>query len=150
MPISFKIQVNAKPEDAYAYVSDVARHGEWGNPKSDLRCEAVSGGDVTPGAKFRSTAKFINKQVSSDLEVTACEPPKRFAFTTVQHAGKKDSVFTHEFTFTPKDGGTLVTRSVDSPGAPAMQKVLGMLAFPAIRADAMAGLRRLKANLEQR
>jgi len=48
------------------------------------------------------------------------------------------------FTLTPRGGGTLVERRMDGDGNP----IIGLIFYPAIRADFMTALRNLKAKVE--
>ena len=79
--------------------------------------------------------------MSADITVTAYDPPRRFAIRSDQHQeGKKDVWYLNDYTLSPADGGTVVTKHVTSNGNPAMLYV----AYPAVRADAMTALRNLK------
>jgi uncharacterized protein YndB with AHSA1/START domain len=141
---TFKIQVNRSPEDVFAYVADVTRHAEWANPKAGLKLEAVSGTGPAKGAQYRSTQTFLGKPAGADITITEYEPSSRFTLQAV-HAGKKKTVtYTSAFRFTPRDGGTLVEKTLTSDG-PAL---INALAYPAIRKDNMTSLGRLKATLE--
>ena len=57
---------------------------------------------------------------------------------------KKDVRYDNTYTFTGADGGTLIEKSLSSDG----NQMILMIAYPAIRADAMKSLRNLKAKLE--
>jgi uncharacterized protein YndB with AHSA1/START domain len=144
MALRFRIQVNAKPEDVFAYVADLGRHGEWANPKAGLKVEPVSGGETMVGSKFRSSQKFFNSNTGAEITVTELRAPSTLAFEAVQKGKKRDTSYTNTFTFTPAGGGTLVERSLNAkPASP-----IALIAYPAIRADAMTALRRLKAHFE--
>lgn len=145
MPLRFKIQVAAPPQRVYDVVSDIANHGSWANPAAGLEVKPVSGGPTQVGSTFRSSQKFAGKHTGADITVTKLSPPSALAFDAVQ-AGKKPVTFTSTFTFTPKDGGTLVERSIDAKPA----NPVGILFYPAIRMDAMKALRNLKATAEGR
>ena len=147
MPLEFKIDVNASPDEVFAYVADVAKHADWANPKAGLQIETVSEGAAAVGSKFRSSQKFVGKKTGAEITITRYEPSRVFAFEAVQR--KKDGTerYTSTFTFTPADGGTHVERRIDRD--PPMG-VMGVIAKPAIKADAMKALRRLKANVESR
>ena len=145
MALEFKIDVNAKPDEVFAYVADVAHHGDWANPKAGLQVEAVSGGATAVGSKFRSSQTFLKKHTGADITVTRYEPPQVLAFDAV-HPGKKGPErYTSTFTFTPENGGTRVERRIDRD--PPMG-IMGVIAKPAIKADAMKALKHLKSNLE--
>jgi uncharacterized protein YndB with AHSA1/START domain len=145
MAFSFKILIAAPPESVYDRVADVPGHPGWANPNASMKMETVSGEPGAVGTRYRSHALFLKKPIDADIEVTAADRPRRFEFSAVQHqAGKKDVTYIQTFTFEPRDGGTLVTKTVGGGGNP----VIGFLAYPAIRADAMTQLRNLKAMLE--
>ena len=146
MPIKFKVEVQARPEEAFAYVADLPRHGDWSNPKAGLRVEAVSEEPTGVGSKFRSSQKFLGKDTGADITITQYSAPRVLAFDAVQQGKKGPETYTNVFTFTPSDGGTRVERSIDRQ--PPM--LAGILVYPAIRADAMKSLRRLKATLESK
>jgi uncharacterized protein YndB with AHSA1/START domain len=129
---TFSVSINARPEDVFAYVSDLTRHGEW---NEGLRIEAVTSGSPGVGSQYRSWGKpghFLN-----EIKITAYQPPTRFAFVASQ-AGFSD--FQHEFVVRPQNGGTVMERIVTGKrpllarlilwplfGRPAMTKSLAAL-----------------------
>ena len=83
----------------------------------------------------------MGKPVSADISVTAYDPPHRFAIRSDQHQdGKKDVWYQNDYSLSPANGGTVVTKHVTSNGNPA----IFYIAYPALRADAMTSLRNLK------
>lgn len=146
MALRFKIDVEAPPEQVFATVADLANHGRWANPKAGLEVRPVSEGPVKVGSTFRSSQRFAGKDTGADITITQYRPSSTLAFDAVQ-AGKKKSVrYTNTFTLTPSGRGTTVERAIDiSPASP-----IAVIAYPAIRADAMKTLRQLKAQLERR
>ena len=143
--ISFSIQVNVRPEVAFAYVSDLTRHGEW-NP--GLRVTAISEGSTTVGSRFQSIGHIFGREIHDDLCVTEHQPPVRFAFFVKSGFGGEE--LTHEFKLQPKDTGTLITRTAGSTTVPLFLKLLApiMAAF-FIRSEHVKSLERLKAKLEE-
>jgi hypothetical protein len=146
MALRFRIKADGvSPEQAFDYVSDISRHPEWANPSAKMRMDPVSGGAPHLGAKYRSQAVFVRKPVSADLEITKFERPGTFAYSVAHHQqSKKDVRYDNTYTFTGADGGTLIEKSLSSDG----NQMILMIAYPAIRADAMKSLRNLKAKLE--
>jgi len=146
MALRFSIKAEGVSlEQAFDYVADVSRHPDWANPNAKMRVDPVSGGAPHLGAKYRSQAVFIRKPVSADLEITKFERPATFAYSVAHHQqGKKDVHYENTYTFTGADGGTLIEKSLSSDGNP----VILMIAYPAVRGDAMKSLRNLKAKLE--
>lgn len=146
MALRFRIKAEGvSPEQAFDYVSDISRHPEWANPSARMRMDPVSGGAPHLGAKYRSQAVFIRKPVSADLEITKFERPRTFAYSVAHHQpGKKDVHYENTYTFTGADSGTLIEKSTSSDGNP----MILIIAYPAVRGDAMKSLRNLKAKLE--
>ena len=100
----FSVLINAKPEDVFAYVSDLARHSEW---NEGLKIEVVTSGPASVGSQYRSWGKPA--YLPNEIEITEFQPPTRFAFVAKQ-SGFND--VNHEFTVHPKDGGTLIERAL--------------------------------------
>lgn len=145
MPLTFRIHVDAPPDQVFSYVKDMTRHKEWANSNASLDIEPVSGGGPAAGSKYRSKAVFLKQPVSADLTITDYEPPSKFAFSVVHHQeGKKDINYHQAYAFRPEGNGTTVERTIG--GGPGL---LTYLFYPAIRADAMAALRNLKALAER-
>ena len=145
MATTFKIEVGAPPERVFDYLADVRNHPEWANPKAQMRAEQTAGDGPGQGAAYKTQAMFVNKPVSADIRVTAFERPRRFAIRSDQHQqGKKDVWYENDFTLTRSGSGTLISKRTTSNGNP----VVGLIAYPAIRGDALTSLRNLKAKLE--
>jgi uncharacterized protein YndB with AHSA1/START domain len=148
MGLKFRIKIDAKPDEVFGYLSDVARHGEWGNPAAKLSVTKTSDGALGAGSKFRSTQKFAGKEHNADIEIREFEPPRKLKIAAHQsHGGKKPATFVHTFTLTPDGAGTVVERDIDRENASPFA-ALGIIFYPAIKADAMKGLRGLKAKIE--
>ncbi len=97
------------------------------------------------GSKYRSEAVFFGKPATADLEVSAFDRPRTFAFSVSHHQqGKKDVHLTHTFTLTPEGRGTKLERVTDGDGSP----ILGVVFYPAIKADGKKSLGNLKARVE--
>ena len=114
-----RVLIKAQPETVFNYVSDLTRHPEWSGGR--LKIEPVSAGPVAVGSQYLSHGDVAGqKDRLNELRVTQYQAPTRFAFTA------KDPDFgevSHEFTFKPQDGGTLMERTVT-------------LAMPSVRAFA--------------
>ena len=134
---TFRVSINAKPEDVFAYVSDLTRHGEW---NEGLRVEAVTSGSPGVGSQYRSWGKpghFLN-----EIKIIDYQPPTRFAFVASQ-AGFND--VQHEFIVRPQDGGTILERILTT-NRPLLGRIL---LWPLIGRPAMNKcLAALKARLE--
>jgi carbon monoxide dehydrogenase subunit G len=139
--LSFSIHVHVPPEVAFAYVADLTRHSEW-NP--GLKVTAISKGAATVGSRFQSVGHMFGREIHDDLRVTEYQPPVRFTFFV---KGRVEN--THEFTFQPKDSGTLVTRKVGG-GVSLLRRLLApILVALFVRSEMTKSVERLKARLEQ-
>jgi len=98
--------VNAPPEEAFALISDLTRSPEWAtNP---LTVEVVGGGPLGVGARYRSEAKFMGKDVHAEQEVTAYEPPTHFACTNTEGRER----YLHDFTVHEQSGKAVIERTI--------------------------------------
>jgi len=101
-----RFEVNASPEQAFALFSDLTRSHEWAtNP---LKVESLSGGQTGVGAKYRSEAQFMGKEVHAEQEVTAYEAPTHFAFTNTEGNER----YLQDFTFRADGNKTIVDRTI--------------------------------------
>ena len=142
---TFKIQIQAPPERVFEELSHVERHPSWANPKANMEMAQVAGDGPGADSRYHSSGIFVNKAVSADITVTAYDPPRRFAIRSDQHQdGKKDVWYQNDYSLTPQDGGTELAKTVTSNGPAA----LFVIAYPAIKKDAMTSLKNLKAKVE--
>jgi uncharacterized protein YndB with AHSA1/START domain len=142
---TFKIEIQAPPEKVFDELSHVERHPSWANPKANMGMEQVGGDGPSTGSRYRSSGVFVGKPVTADITVTAFEPPRRFAIRSDQHQeGKKDVWYQNDYSLTPQNGGTLLQKTVTS-NAPGL---IFVIAYPAIKKDAMTALKSLKAKVE--
>ena len=139
---TYRIDINAKPEDVFAYISDLAKHTEW---NEGLTIEKVSEGDIAVGTEYRSTGKQMGKSVDNTVKVTEIDSPRKFSFTGSD--GKME--FLQELTLTEHNGGTRLERRTSAEVNPVMAIMFKILIGPLIANPSMnKSLRRLKANLE--
>ncbi len=101
----YSVYIEAKPEDVFAYVSDLSKHGEWAD--NPLEITAVDDSEVAVGKKYKSTAEFRGGTVTGEQTVTEYAPSQKFAFHVEDTTSKHD----HTFTFTPQGEGTLMERN---------------------------------------
>lgn len=128
----FSVSINTKPEDVFAYVSDLTKHNEWND---GLKVEAVTPGPLGVGSQYHSWGKPAN--LLNEITITDYQPPFRFTFIARQVS------FTdvqHEFVVRAQGDGTLVERILTTDrsfikriliwpliGRPAMNKCMAAL-----------------------
>ena len=138
----YKVQINAKPEDVFNYISDFVRHGEW---NEGLRMEAVSDGPIAVDSRYRSIGKLMGKDFTNNIRITEYEPHSRLAF--VSNDGKAD--FSQEMDFSPNNGGTLLERKLSFDASALMALLFRLLIGPLIANRSMnKSLKNLKAKVE--
>ena len=143
---TFQLSVNAKPEAVFAYVSDLTRHGEW---NTGLKIVPLGSGPVGVGSQYRTQGEVLNqKDRPNELRVTHYESPTHFAFIA------KDPDFnevTHDFTFKPVAGGTLMERMVTVNLPPLVALAFRTIIHPLVGKPSMAkSFAVLKSKLEQK
>ena len=140
---NYRIGIDAKPEDVFAYVSDLTRHGEW---SENLTVEAVADGEAAVGSEYRSTGKMMGKQVKNTVRITVLESPTRISFEA--NDGSND--FLQEITLSQQGEGTLLERRVSMEMNPVMALMFKLLAGPMVANPSMnKSLKSLKARIEQ-
>ncbi|MBA3533268.1 MAG: SRPBCC family protein [Ardenticatenales bacterium] len=140
---SVDIHLATSPEETFAYVSDLTRHGEWS--ADPLEIEPLSPDPIAAGKEYRSAAQVRGQTIQATLRVTEVSSPSRFAFAVEDVTGKYD----HLFTFHPEQGGTRVKRSITAQLSLG-QRLFFYFVYPFVkRPNAQEALRRLKNKLEQ-
>lgn len=135
--------INRKPEEVFAYVSDLPRHKEWAADTVDP--VPVGDGPVGVGKRYVSNNHFRMGDVRDELEVDVYDSPRRFGF--IATAPNYD--VQHEFILTPQRGGTSVERVITVARAPFWFKLILPIADLAFaKASNTKSLQQLKGRLE--
>ncbi|HET7047155.1 MAG TPA: SRPBCC family protein, partial [Solirubrobacteraceae bacterium] len=72
------IEINRSPEDVFAYLDQLERHGEWqGEIVSATR---ETDGPVGVGTRVREIRKMGRREIDASYEITEHDPPRRTAF----------------------------------------------------------------------
>ncbi len=111
---TYNITISAPQTKVFDYIADVSRHGEWGSKDDHMKVTAEKPGPSRAGARYKAEGVLNGKVNPSVVTITALEAPNRLAFD----AEDSNSIFHHEFLFTPSDGGTRVERRVTMPKGP--------------------------------
>jgi hypothetical protein len=141
---TYRISTSAKPEMAFAYISDLPRHSEWND---HLHIEAMNPGVIEVGSKYHSVGKTLYEDRHNDIWITAYQPATIFAF--VAHDPDFKEV-THEFKISPQNGGSLVERTVIVHMTPLVEFLWNLILFPLInRRENNRSMTALKAQLDR-
>jgi len=77
-PISESIEINRRPEEVFAYLDDVERHGEWQEQIVDVQPQGDEPMGV--GKRVRETRRVPGGDRSMTYEVTEYDPPRKSSF----------------------------------------------------------------------
>lgn len=101
------VTINRPPNDVFAFFANHANDRRW--RPAVLEIAEVAGGN--PGTRIRQIVKGPGgRGVAADIEVTANEPPTRYAFRVVAGPVRPRG----EFRFTPSGAGTDVHFALDA------------------------------------
>lgn len=117
--MTFFIDVQSSPEEIFALVSDIERHGEW-SPQV-FEATRLDSGPISVGTRYRTAGQKGARKGSmrtTEVVVTEFEPPSRFAFEATEAAG----TYRTAFVISPLGTGSRVGRIVDPP-------TTGLIAF---------------------
>ena len=99
--------IQKSPDEVFAYVSDMSRHGEWGG--HELEVTKTSAGPIGVGSTFSSLSKQFGTQREQQT-VTEYVPGQRFVFEATGALG----LARHIFELSPAaGGGTNVAKSME-------------------------------------
>ena len=135
---SSEITVDAPPERVFAYLSDMTKHGEWGD--YGLQVTRTSAADGL-GATYTSTAKSFGTQNETQV-VVQNEPPRRFAFDATGSLG----VAHHVIEIEGSGSASRVTKSMELT----KPSFLGRLMTPMIGRQQRPGLQKDLVRIKQR
>ena len=139
--IEFQTQINAAPEEVFAYLSDLEKHPEWSHC---MEIEKTSEGPVGVGSSYRSRGKNFGITANETVEVTEHQPNERFGWRTTGAMGMK---FGWSFEMTPQEGGTLLIERFEPPSG-LMGSFISLTAGSSTRKAMQEGLGRIKEKLE--
>lgn len=142
-PIVDSIEINRTPQDVFAYVDDLARHGEWQTQIVSVHVDTE--GPTRVGSRATDKRRLPGGIREVTYEITEHVPPRKSSFRGVNGPVRPAGTITIE----PLDGGTRskLTLELDLKG-----KGPGVLLAPLARANARKEIpkshRQLKEILE--
>lgn len=142
--ITDTVEIARRPEDVFAYIDDLERHGEW---QEDIVSARVEGeGPTKVGTRAVERRKIGGREQTVTYEITEHDPPRSFAFRgtdgPIRPVGKG--------TIEPLDGGerSRFTIEFDFDAANFGGKLLRPIALAQARKAIPKGQQRLKERLE--
>ncbi len=143
-PITETIEINRRPEDVFAYLDDVQRHGEWQEQIVDV--EPQGDQPMGVGKRVRETRRVPGGNRSMTYEITAHDPPRQSSFRVLDGPIRAVGTVSVE----PIDDGsrTRLTITIDFEGHGIAGKVLLPVAKTQARKQIPKDQARMKELLE--
>jgi uncharacterized membrane protein len=140
--ITHSIEIGRRPEEVFAYLDQLERHGEWQAQIVGVKVETE--GPTRVGSRATDTRKVPGGKRDVTYEITMHEPPRRVAFRGVNGPIRPVGTVAVE---PAGDGRSRLTLELDFEG-----HGLGKLMLPLVRRNARkqvpADHQRLKERLE--
>jgi uncharacterized membrane protein len=140
-PITASIEINRSPEDVFAYLDDLTRHGEWQSQIQEVNVETE--GPTRVGSRAREKRKVPGGVREMTYEITEHDPPRRASFHGIDGPVRVAGTVT----VSPAGAGSRVTVELDFEG-----RGFGKLLLPLVRSQARKDVplnqQRLKERLE--
>jgi len=141
---TYNVVVKAPQGNVFDYVADVASHGEWASEPDHMKVSAEKAGPPAVGSKYKAEGILNGKVNPSVVTITALESPSRFAFD----AEDANSVFHHEFVFSPREGGTNVERIVTMTKGPFYFPLVLAIFKSTVQRNYNGAMQNLKSKME--
>ena len=103
---NFSSYINASPATVFENISELTRHTAWA--AHALTIEPVSEGPAAVGSEYRSSCRFMGKDINAEIKVTELEAPSRYCFSVKDNNGD----FQHDLTLRVQSRGTQVEHKV--------------------------------------
>jgi uncharacterized protein YndB with AHSA1/START domain len=142
--ITDTVEINRRPEDVFAYIDDLERHGEW---QEEIISVRVENGDPTKvGTRAIELRKVPGRDQTVTYEITEHDPPRSFAFRGIDGPLRPIGNGTIE----PIDGGerSRFTIEFDFESHGFAGKAMRPLALMQAKKAIPKGQQRLKERLE--
>jgi hypothetical protein len=143
-PISESIEIDRKPEDVFAYLDDVQRHGEW--QEQIVAVEPQNDGPLRVGSRVKETRRVPGGDRTMTYEVTEHDPPRQSSFRVLDGPVRADGTISIE----PIGDGSRskLTITIDFKGHGLAGKVLLPVAKTQARKQIPKDQARMKELLE--
>ncbi len=143
-PITETIEINRRPEDVFAYLDDVERHGEWQDQIVDV--EPQGDQPMGVGKRVRETRRVPGGNRSMTYEITEHDAPRQSSFRVLD--GPIRAVGTVSLEPIGDGSRTKLTITIDFEGHGIAGKVLLPVAKTQARKQIPKDQARMKELLE--
>src|SRR5437667_4479775 len=138
--INESIEVDRRPEDVFAYIDQLDRHGEWQGQIVSVKLETE--GPTRVGSRATDTRRIPGGPRDFTYEITEHDPPRRASFRGVNGLVRPVGTVTVE---PAGDSRSRVTLEFDLVG-----HGIGKLLAPLARRDARKQIPKDQARLKER
>lgn len=142
--IIHSIEIDRKPEDVFAYLDEVERHGEW--QKEIVGAQRQTEGPIRVGTRVTETRKVPGGNRSMTYEITEHDPPRRSAFRVLD--GPIRAVGTVSIDSLDDGSRSRVTIDLDFEGSGLKGKLMLPIAKSQARKQVPEAQARMKELLE--
>ena len=140
--ISESVEISRRPEDVFAYLSDLARHGEWQEQIVSVKVDTDRSTRV--GSRATEVRRAGGREFTGTYEMTEVDSPRSFAFHGIDGPVRPVGRGTLE----PVGDGTRLTLELDFEGHGLFGKLMLPLARSQARKQVPKDQQRLKERLE--
>jgi uncharacterized membrane protein len=141
--IVHSIEIARSPEDVFAYIDQLERHGEWQGAIISVTRETE--GPTRVGSRATDLRKVPIGKQSVTYEITEHDPPRRAAFKGVNGPIRPVGTVTVE---PAGENRSKLTLELDLPGHGLLGKLLSPIAMRDARKQVPGDQQRLKERLE--
>jgi uncharacterized membrane protein len=141
-PISESIEIDRKPEEVFAYLDEVKRHGEWQEQIVDVRPQ--DDGPLRVGSRVTETRRVAGGDRTMTYEVTEHDPPRQSSFRVLDGPVRAVGTISIE----PAGDGSRLTFTLEFKGHGLAGKVLLPVARTQARKQIPKDQARMKELLE--
>jgi uncharacterized membrane protein len=142
-PVVHSVEIARSPEDVFAYLDDLERHGEW--QSTIVSSKRETDGPTGVGSRATDVRRVPGRTQSITYEITEHDPPRKSAFRGVNGPVRPVGTVTVE---PAGDGGSKVTIELDLQGHGLVGAIFAPLARRQARTQVAEDQRRLKERLE--
>jgi len=80
-PLVHSVEIDRKPDDVFAYVTDPSRFSEW--QEAVVRAGRLGDGPIETGSRISLTRRMGKREQTMTSELTEYSPPRSYAFRVV-------------------------------------------------------------------
>jgi uncharacterized protein YndB with AHSA1/START domain len=139
--IVHSVEIARSPEDVFAYLDDLERHGEW--QSAIVSSKRETDGPTGVGTRATDVRRVPGRTQSVTYEITEHDPPRKVAFRGLNGPVRPSGTVTVE---PAGEGGSKVTIELDLQG----HGLLGAILAPLARSQAAKQVPEDQGRLKQR